>query len=127
MARQRGTLAALKHMLPADRGHVIQIGSAVADHPRRELWIVVGQRVIPDLLDRYLGRMGYGAQQTSRRAAPGRPDDVDRPLPGDRGAHGDFDVRARGRSTELWLRTHRSWLAGAAVAAGVAGWRALRA
>ena len=212
-----GTLAALRHMLPRDRGHIIQIGSAlvyrsiplqsaycaskaairgftdslrcelyhdhsrvnlsmvqlpavntpqfdvvrsrlpghpqpvppiyqpeviaravlyVADHPTRELWVgwstvkaILGQKLIPGLLDRYLGRMGYSAQQTGERVPPGRPDDVDRPMPGDRGAHGDFDVRSQGWSAELWLRTNRRWLAGAlaAAAAGFMGYRALTA
>jgi hypothetical protein len=36
---------------------------------------------------------------------------VDAPLPGDRGAHGIFNQRARTRSTKLWARTHRGWLA----------------
>jgi NADP-dependent 3-hydroxy acid dehydrogenase YdfG len=176
-----GTKAALKHMLPRDAGHVIQIGSAlvyrsiplqsaycaskaairgftdalrcelyhdrshvklsmlqlpavntpqfdvvrsrlprrpqpvppifqpeviaravlwVADHPTRELWVgwsavkaILGQKLIPGLLDRYLGRVGYAAQQTDFAVSPGRRDDVDQPLPGDRGAHGDFDAR----------------------------------
>ncbi|GEJ57933.1 SDR family oxidoreductase [Anaeromyxobacter diazotrophicus] len=212
-----GTQAALKHMLPRDRGQVIQIGSAlvyrsiplqsaycaskaairgftdslrcelyhdgshvrlsmvqlpavntpqfdvvrsrlpnhpqpvppifqpeviaravlhVADHPVRELWVgwpavkaILGQKLFPGLLDRYLGRMGYAAQQTDQPVSPERRDDVDRPLPGDRGAHGDFDARARGWSAELWLRMHRGWIAGiaAAAAATVVGYRALRA
>src|SRR5512146_1515433 len=61
----------------------------VAEHPRRELWVgwsavkaIVGQRVIPGVLDRYLGRMGYAAQQTDQPADPDRPDNVDRPIPG---------------------------------------------
>ncbi|HET9598750.1 MAG TPA: SDR family oxidoreductase, partial [Anaeromyxobacteraceae bacterium] len=72
-----------------------------AQHPTRELWIgwsavkaIVGQRLFPGLLDRYLGRTGYASQQTDEPAAPGRPDNVDAPLPGDRGAHGAFDARA---------------------------------
>ncbi len=211
-----GTMAALKHMLPADEGHVIQIGSAlvyrsiplqsaycaskaairgftdslrcelhhdrsrvkltmvqlpavntpqfdvvrsrlpnhpqpvppifepeviaravlhVADHPTRELWVgwsavkaILGQKLIPGLLDRYLGRMGYSAQQTDQPLPPGREDDVDRPLPGDRGAHGGFDARAKGWSGELWFRMNRRWIAGAAVAAAaLLGYRASRA
>ncbi|HET7753583.1 MAG TPA: SDR family oxidoreductase, partial [Anaeromyxobacteraceae bacterium] len=66
----------------------------VAEHPTRELWIgwsamkaIVGQKVIPGLLDRYLGRTGYASQQTDEPVDPGRPDNVDRPIPGDRGAH----------------------------------------
>lgn len=108
----------------------------VADHPVRELWVgwsavkaILGQKVVPGLLDRYLGRVGYAAQQTDRRVAPNRPDDVDRPLPGDRGAHGDFGPRARGSSLELWLRMNRQWIAGAVagLALAVVGYRALTA
>src|SRR5437879_10736325 len=40
-------------------------------HPRRELWVggstvatILANRVAPGLLDRYLGRTGYDAQQT---------------------------------------------------------------
>jgi short-subunit dehydrogenase len=212
-----GTKAALKHMLPRDAGHVIQIGSAlvyrsiplqsaycaskaairgftdslrcelvhdrshvkltmvqlpavntpqfdvvrsrlpnhpqpvppifqpevvaravlyVADHPTRELWVgwsavkaILGQKLIPGLLDRYLGHMGYSAQQTDQPVRPDRKDDVDEPLPGDRGAHGDFDARAKGWSGELWLRMNRRWVAGAlaGAAAVVLGYRALNA
>jgi len=207
-----GTKAALKHMLPRDAGHVVQIGSALvyrsiplqsaycaskaairgftdslrcelhhdrsrvrlsmvqlpavntpqfdvvrsrlpnhpqpvppifqpeviaravlwlADHPTRELWVgfsavkaIVGQRLVPGLLDRWLGRVGYGAQQTGEPVSPARRDDVFHPLPGDRGAHGDFDARARGWSAELWLRMNRRWILGAAAAAALAvGWR----
>jgi NADP-dependent 3-hydroxy acid dehydrogenase YdfG len=108
----------------------------VADHPTRELWVgwsavkaILGQKLIPGLLDRYLGRMGYSAQQTDEPVPPGREDDVDRPLPGDRGAHGDFDARAKGWSGELWFRMNRRWIAGAlaAGAAAVLGYRALTA
>ncbi len=107
----------------------------VARHPTRELWVgwstvkaILGQKVVPGLLDRYLGRMGYEAQQTDQPIPPNRPDNLDRPLPGDRGAHGDFDARSHGRSVELWLRKRRRWLAAAAVAGLVAGaWRQMTA
>jgi NAD(P)-dependent dehydrogenase (short-subunit alcohol dehydrogenase family) len=103
------------------------------EHPPRELWVtwptikaILGQKVIPGLLDRYLGRIGYRAQQTDRFRHR-HPDNVDAPLPGDRGAHGEFDDEARSRSVELWLRTHRGLVAGlAAAVAGALGVRALR-
>jgi NADP-dependent 3-hydroxy acid dehydrogenase YdfG len=109
-----------------------------AEHPSRELWIatsaikaILGQKVIPGLLDRYLAKVGYSGQQTDRPAPPERKrrDNVDRPLPGDRGAHGAFDDRAKGYSVELWMRMHRGWVAAsmgvAALAAGlgVRAWR----
>jgi len=105
----------------------------VAERPVRELWIapsairaIVGQCLLPGVADRYLARNGFDAQQTAEPVAVGRPDDVDRPLPGDRGAHGGFDAQARRFSAELWLRLH-PWLgagATAALAAAAFAWRA---
>ena len=73
--------------------------------PRREIWIgwsamkaIVGQRLIPRFVDGYLARHAWEAQET-RRLPPGHPlkhgDNLDAPLPGDRGAHGPFDREAR--------------------------------
>ena len=66
-----------------------------ADHPRREYWLgastvgtILGQRLAPWLLDRYLARTGYDSQQNDLPTSDG--DYVDGPLPGDRGAHGAF-------------------------------------
>jgi NADP-dependent 3-hydroxy acid dehydrogenase YdfG len=102
----------------------------VAAHQNRELWIggstfkaIVGQFVIPGLLDRYLGRIGYRAQQTRQRESAFRRDNVFTPLPGDRGAHGRFDAIARRRSFELWARTHPLLLL---ATAGVALWLSWR-
>ena len=112
------------------------IARAVADaieRPPRELWIgfsaieaIAGTRVFPGLLDRYLARTGYSAQQTDEPVEPGRPDNLEAPLPGDRGAHGDFDAESRDRSVELWLRGHRLGLAAAGTALALAGAAALR-
>ena len=104
-------------------------------HPRREMWIgwsttaaILGQRLVPGWLDRYLATRAWDTQVT-HHLPPGHPprhdrDNVDRPLPGDRGAHGPFDARARTSSTKLWARLHRGWLAAAVgsvavIAAGV--------
>ena len=97
----------------------------VLAHPVREMWIgtstikaIVGQRLIPGWLDRYLARKGYETQVTDE-LPPTYDDNVDRPLPGDRGAHGSFDARSRGRSIELWLRMHRGLIGlGAALFGG---------
>ena len=54
------------------------------------------------------------------RTAQGRlvkGDNLDAPIPGDRGAHGPFDSRARAFNTKRWTRTHRGWLASATVLA----------
>jgi NAD(P)-dependent dehydrogenase (short-subunit alcohol dehydrogenase family) len=79
-----------------------------AERPSRELWVggstaqaIVGNRLAPGLLDRYLARTGYDAQQTAEPVEPGRPDNLDGPLPGDRGVHGRFDAEARPRALRL--------------------------
>lgn len=190
-----GTMAALKRMLPRDRGMIVQVGSALADrsiplqsaycgakhgirgftdsirselihdkshvritmvqlpalntpqfswaktrlpnqsqpvppiyqpevaagaiywaahHHRRELsvgWPTVkaieGNKIVPGLIDRYLARFGYTGQQTDAPIDPNRPDNLWEPVPGDHGAHGIFDRRARSRSLQLGLNLHR--------------------
>ncbi len=86
-----------------------------ATHPRRELFVggptllaVWGQKFVPGLLDRYLGRTGYGAQQTDDRQLD-RADNLDRPLDQleDHGAHGRFDQRSHRWSPVLELSIHR--------------------
>jgi NAD(P)-dependent dehydrogenase (short-subunit alcohol dehydrogenase family) len=100
-----------------------------ATHNRREMWVggptvsaVLGNKLAPGLLDRYLAETGYEAQQTDE------PEDADRPhnlwtsVNEDRGAHGTFDEQARRRSIQLWLDTHR-WTSAtmAAIVLGLAG------
>src|SRR5215218_3269925 len=204
-----GTLAALRRMLPRNRGHVVQVGSALAyrgiplqaaycaskhaiqgfteslrselihdrsdvqltmvqmpalntpqfgwirsrlprkaqpvppifqpevaaeaivwaaQYRRNELWVgwpavkaIVGYRIIPRALDRYLARTGYDAQQTDELADPDREDNLYQSVPGDAGAHGDFDGRSLDRSYQLWANTHRGWLLTGLTAAGLAG------
>ena len=100
-----------------------------AEHPRREYYVglptveaIVGERIAPGMLDRYLAKRGYDSQQTDEPADPSRRDDLFAPVPGDHGAHGAFDARARSRSLEAWAARHRGVLAGAVVAcaAGIA-------
>ncbi|HEY2081361.1 MAG TPA: SDR family oxidoreductase [Verrucomicrobiae bacterium] len=98
-----------------------------AHHRRRELYLgvpsvesIVGNKIAPGLLDRYLGRKGYQGQQTSRPKDPNQPDNLWKPVPGDHGAHGMFDGQARQRSPELWFAKNRNWFALAAACVAVA-------
>ena len=99
-----------------------------AAHRRRELRVggstsatLLANAVAPGLLDRDLGRTGEQSQQTNQPADPDRPANLWSPLPGDRGAHGEFDHRAHGRSAQLWATTHRGALLAAAALVGAAG------
>src|SRR5438045_3374498 len=109
----------------------------LALHPRREMWVgwsaakaIFGQKFIGGLLDRYLAKAGWDSQMDDRPIDPvNRRDNLAAPLPGDRGAHGDFDARSRTSSSELWMRLNAGKLAaGAAAAAAMAlvTWRGLR-
>jgi NAD(P)-dependent dehydrogenase (short-subunit alcohol dehydrogenase family) len=77
---------------------------------------IVGNKIAPRFADWYLARTGYDAQQTDEPVEFGRLDNLWKPLPGDRGAHGSFDARSRTHSVQMWLSKHRKWLAVAGVA-----------
>jgi hypothetical protein len=91
---------------------------AASQNPRRELYVgrstveaIVGQKIVPGLLDAYLGKTGYDAQQLDEKEDPNRPNNLFEPVPGDFAAHGTFDSRASWRSPELWLSLRRRWMA----------------
>lgn len=93
-------------------------------HRRRELWVgwpavqaILGQRVMPGALDRYLARTAYEGQHTDEPMPAGRSDNLYEPVPGDHGAHGRFDAQATESSAQWWANTHRWLIAGAGMAA----------
>ena len=102
-----------------------------ARHPRREMWVgrstpivIAGNKLAPALADRYLARTGFDAQQTDQPVnGDRRRDNLFEPVPGDHGAHGEFDDQAAASSLELWASRHqRALLAalGAGILAGAA-------
>lgn len=103
-----------------------------AYHPRREVRVgfstwkaIVGDKVIPGFLDRYLATKGYSGQLTDEPLPADRPHNLWNPVAGDHGAHGRFDRRAHRWSPYTWISTHRRMLATALVAgAAVVGGRA---
>lgn len=105
-----------------------------ADHPRRrEYWVggstvstLIGNALAAGLLDRYLARTGFAAQQVDRQAEPDRQGNLFEPRDGtggrDHGAHGSFDAQARPTSLQLWASHHHGLLAGTAASlAGAVG------
>lgn len=92
-------------------------------HPRRELNVgwgttqaIIANAFAPGLLDHYLGRIGFDAQQSDEPEVEGRADNLFAPLPGDAGAHGVFSDQATAVSPQLWANTHRG-VVGVALAA----------
>ena len=77
------------------------------EHPIRELPIgwgaqkaLWGQKISPRAGDLMLRRMGWKSQHTAKPKPLDAPDNLFEPMPGDPGAHGRFDDRAR--SSTIW-------------------------
>ena len=103
-----------------------------AHNPRREFYVglpsvevIVANKIAPGLLDRYLARTGYDSQQYDGPEDPNRPNNLWHPVPGDHGAHGTFDARARSWSPQLWTSEHRTMLALGFLAFAISGLIAL--
>ncbi|MDQ2846306.1 MAG: SDR family oxidoreductase [Actinomycetota bacterium] len=110
-----------------------------ADHPhRREYWVgastmatLAANAIAPGLLDRYLGKTGFGSQQTDQPHDPDAPVNLWEPADGepgkDYGAHGIFDQQAHQGDPQLWASHHHGVFgvvaAGAAAAVGALLWR----
>lgn len=108
----------------------VVFAAGTARQPRREYWVglptveaIMGQRIAPGLLDRYLGKTGYKSQQIE-----GEPRDQNAPnnlydyVPGRHSARGKFDDRSKRSSAEVFVELHRGWfVAGAAMLLATAG------
>jgi len=88
-------------------------------HSRREIYVgmptveaILGNKIAPGLLDRYLARTGFESQQHDGAEDRNRPHNLWEPVDAqlDYGAHGSFDGRASSRSPQLWTSMHRKWL-----------------
>ncbi|HEY3861541.1 MAG TPA: SDR family oxidoreductase [Verrucomicrobiae bacterium] len=87
-----------------------------ATHRRREIYVgfptveaIIGNKIAPGILDRYLARTCFKSQQTNEPKDPNQPDNLWESVPGKFAAHGSFDSRARPFSWQFWWNKHR-WL-----------------
>jgi short-subunit dehydrogenase len=101
-------------------------------HRRREILVawptvkaVLGNRIAPGYVDRYLAKHGFDDQQTGDPVDADRADNLFEPVPGEFAAHGQFDAQSKSGSAFLWATLHRRALA-AAAGAGVAAAALLR-
>jgi len=108
-------------------GARVVLHAALASSPRREYWVggstvkaILGQKLIPGLLDVYLGKTGYKGQQRETPDSPDRPDNVYQPVSTSLGAHGPFDEQARPVSLAAEVSKHRGWfIFGCAILGGI--------
>jgi short-subunit dehydrogenase len=105
-----------------------------AHHKRRQIYVgmptvmnIVGERLAPWLLDRFLAKTGYKNQMTGQDLEPQGHDNLFEPVDEDRGAHGPFDDQAHAVSPQYELAKHRgavmAGVGAALVGAGVAAAR----
>ena len=73
--------------------------------------VIAGNKLLPGLGDWYLAKTGYDSQQTDKPVDPDRPDNLYDPVPGDHGAHGNFDEHSHEESPQLWATEHLGLLA----------------
>jgi len=108
----------------------VVVAAGFARNPRREYWVgsptimaIVGQKFIPGILDRYLGRTGYKSQQIPNEPRdPNAPNNLYDYVPGVHSARGKFDDRSTRTSAEIFVSLHPGLLAvGAAVAVTAIG------
>jgi NAD(P)-dependent dehydrogenase (short-subunit alcohol dehydrogenase family) len=95
-----------------------------AAHPeRREYWVggstaatLIANAVAPGVLDRYLAKTGFKAQQTPDPRDPDQPVNLWEPADTERdfGAHGVFDAKSSPRSLQLVASQHHGAVAAAA-------------
>ena len=108
-----------------------------ATHPhRREVWVgfstvkaILGNKLVPGLLDRYLARAGYSGQLTAEPAPADAPANLFATVAGGFAAHGRFDAEAEGASAEMLAVRHRTALVamlGGAAALVLAFWAVRR-
>jgi len=89
-----------------------------AHNPRREFYVgsptpavIIANKIAPAVLDYHLARTGYDSQQYDGPEDRYRPDNLFEPVPGDHGAHGDFDARAKSASAQWWISQRRGMIA----------------
>ncbi|HET8977003.1 MAG TPA: SDR family oxidoreductase [Solirubrobacteraceae bacterium] len=105
-----------------------------AHHKRRQVYVgiptvmnILGERLAPWLLDRYLAKSGYKSQMTQHDLDPQGHDNLFEPVDEDRGAHGPFDDQAHSVSPQLELSLRRGMVLAGVGAAAVGAGAAVRA
>ena len=105
-----------------------------AHHKRRQVYVgiptvmnILGERIAPWLLDRYLAKSGFKSQMTQNDLDPQGHDNLFEPVDEDRGAHGPFDDQAHSVSPQLELALRRGIVLAGVGAAAVGAGAAVRA
>jgi hypothetical protein len=109
----------------------VVVAAGFAKNPRREYWVgtptvaaIIGQKFVPGLLDRYLGKTGYKSQQIPNEPKdPNAPNNLYNYVPGVHSARGKFADRSTLTSAEVSIVLNRNLFAlgAAALLAAIGG------
>ena len=98
-----------------------------AKHTEREVFYgystyktILGNKVAPGYLDKYLGKTGYEGQQTKEAKDPNLQNNLWESIPGDHGAHGPFTKHAKHGSPILFAKKNK-WEIAAGLSALILG------
>lgn len=98
-----------------------------SEHDRREIYLgmssvtaIVGDKIAPGFVDRYLAKNGYDGQQHDGPDDSKRPHNLWKAPAGDPGAAGGFGDVAVTSSPHFWMVKNRRWVAMTAAVAAVA-------
>jgi NAD(P)-dependent dehydrogenase (short-subunit alcohol dehydrogenase family) len=102
----------------------VVVAAGMAKNPRREYWVgsptvlaIVGNKFIPGMLDRYLGKTGYKSQQIQGEPRdPNALNNLYEYVPGVHSARGKFADRSKNTSVEVFVLLHRGKVALGALA-----------
>ena len=103
----------------------VVVEAGTVPNPRREYWVgsptvmaIIGQKFIPGLLDRYLGKTGYKSQQIQGEPKnPDAPNNLYDYVPGVHSTRGKFDDSSKRTSAEVFVALHRGWFTAAGILA----------
>jgi short-subunit dehydrogenase len=94
------------------------IVDAALDPRGREVWVgmptwkaIIGNKLVPGLLDRYLAKAGYSGQLTDEALPVDTPGNLFASTDGDFGAHGRFDEQAHAVSYQAMASRHQGAVA----------------
>ncbi len=90
----------------------------VVDNPQREIWVgwpswkaIIGQKLFPGLLDRYVAKTAWEGQFTQQSAEPDPPNNLFHSLDSVHSEHGPFSNREITQKPVLWqVRNQNLWI-----------------
>jgi hypothetical protein len=86
------------------------------EHPQREVWVgwptwqaVLGQKIFPSLLDRFMAKKAWSGQLTDQTPAPDRPDNLFTPADKGYAVKGPLTDKEVREKPKLWQVSNQNF------------------